>query len=342
MNRPLAWIAALALVAALPWIDLLLPPYWRLGGDVGPILELAIAALGLNLLVGNAGLLNLGSAAFVAVGAYAFSILTTVVYPFQIGFAGGAIGAMAVSALVGAVIAAPTLRLRGDYLAIVTLGFGEIAKDLVTNLDVITSGAEGLTLEPASGARAWLWPYYLALAILAVLVVALTNLDRSRFGRALAAVREDELAASASGVPARRAKLWAFLGCAALCGLYGALYANRLRFSGLPTNYDFQLSLVILSAVILGGMGSIPGVIIGAFIIGGLNSIVLAKVGDLLVRLGLPNDSNSLASPTNWKFLIFGLCLILMMRFRPGGLVPARRVAPAPRASGDGGAHGAA
>jgi branched-chain amino acid transport system permease protein len=331
MRRWLGWLVAAAVVAALPWLDTVLPEYWRVGGDVAPILELAIAALGLNLLVGHAGLLNLGAGAFVAMGAFAFSILTAEVYPFQVGVAVGLAGAVLVAGAVGAVIAAPTLRLRGDYLAIVTLGFGEIAKDLLTNLDAITFGSQGITLASSTtptqpGARPWLGDYYLALAVVAVLVALLANLERSRFGRALAALREDELAAGSSGVAVHAAKLWCFLGCAGLCGLYGALYAHRLRFSGLPTTYDFQLSLMILSAVILGGMGSLRGAVAGAFIIGGLNSIVLAKLGDLLVWIGLPADSNSLASPTNWKFLIFGLCLILMMRFRPEGLLPSRRV----------------
>ncbi len=228
------------------------------------------------------------------------------------------------------------MRLRGDYLAIVTLGFGEIVQDLLRNLDVITFGSQSINPLPpprvpfvtvqAMGAQWQPW-FYLYLAILAVVVVLLRRLERSPMGRTLIAVREDELAARCMGVNVARVKLGAFAGGAALCALSGALMACSISSSSEPASYDFNVSVLALCIVILGGMGNINGVLLGALIMVGFNAIVLTKL-DALIKLwqGDATSNNVLMSPTNWKYLIFGLTLILMMRYRPEGLLPSRRV----------------
>ncbi len=330
-SRTAALICA-GFVLLLPACELALPAGLRIGSLVPPILIFAIIGLGLNIVVGFTGLLNLGSAAFMAIGAYAFSVVTCPVHPFQIGFWAGLAVATAVGALTGLVLGLPTLRLRGDYLAIVTLGFGEIVQDVLKNLDAITKGTQGLNPVPpptlggyAFSTTSYVPWYYLLLALLGGAVWLCANLRRSRTGRTWVAVREDELAARACGIPVVRAKLLAFSLGAALCAAGGALWASLHGTSIEPGFYDFQLSVVVLCIVIVGGLGSIPGVLLGAVIMIGFNSIVLTKLTDLLARHGA-TSANVLAAPGNWKYLVFGLALILMMRHRPEGLLPAREV----------------
>jgi branched-chain amino acid transport system permease protein len=325
--------SALALALALPALDLLLPDGFKVASLVPPILVFAIIGLGLNIVAGFTGVLNLGSAAFMAIGAYAFSILTCTVYPFQIGFWWGTLAATAVGALAGLVLGLPTMRLRGDYLAIVTLGFGEIVQDVLKNLDAITKGTQGLNPVPpptlpgyAFTATNFVPWYYLLLALLLATVLLCRNLRGSRVGRAWIAVREDELAARAMGINAAKAKLVAFAMGAALCAFGGALWASLNGTSIEPGYYDFQLSVVVLCMVIVGGLGSIPGVLLGALIMIGFNAIVLAKLSDWLGRHGYGAGGNVLAAPNNWKYLVFGVALILMMRLKPEGLLPARDV----------------
>ncbi len=348
MSRAMRSWSCLALVLALPALDLLLPEGLKVASLVPPILVFAIVGLGLNIVAGFTGLLNLGSAAFMAIGAYAFSICTCPVYPFQIGFWWGLLTATAAGALAGAVLGLPTMRLRGDYLAIVTLGFGEIVQDVLKNLDAITKGTQGLNPVPAPTLPGYAFTaenfvpwYYLLLALLLVTAVLCRNLRASRVGRAWIAVREDELAARAMGIGAARAKLLAFACGAALCAGGGALWASLNGTSIEPGYYDFQLSVVVLCMVIVGGLGSIPGVLLGALIMIGFNAIVLVKLSDWLGRHGYGGGGgNVLASPNNWKYLIFGVALILMMRFKPEGLLPAGDVRGQLRrqAEGDGAA----
>jgi branched-chain amino acid transport system permease protein len=329
----LRW-ACLAVVLVLPLIDLALPNGLKVASLVPPILVFAILGLGLNIVAGFTGLLNLGSAAFMAIGAYAFAISTSTIYPFQIGFWPGLALAIVMGALCGLVLALPTMRLRGDYLAIVTLGFGEIVQDVLKNLDAITKGTQGLNPVPTPALFGYLFTtanfvpwYYLFLALLLLAVALCSNLLHSRIGRAWIAVREDELAARSMGINAAKAKTIAMVSGAALCAGGGALWSSLQGTSIEPGYYNFQLSVIVLCIVIVGGLGSISGVLLGALIMIGFNSIVLVKLSELLGRHGVGGGGNVLSSPNNWKYLIYGLALILMMRLKPAGLLPAKEVA---------------
>lgn len=322
-RRAVVWSAVLAVVLAIPLIDLALPAKTALTGRVTPIFLFAILGLGLTVVSGFTGLLNLGAAAFMALGAYAFSIATCPIYPFQVGFWPGLLIGTIVGAAAGAVVALPAMRLRGDYLAIVTLGLGEIVQDVLKNLDPITRGTQGLVpvAQPVDGTSST--PrYYIYLALLLVVVWLCAALRRSRIGRAWEAVREDELAARCMGVATARTKLGAFALGAAWCGLGGALYASLNNSSLDPGNYDFQRSVIILCIVIVGGLGSIGGALLGAAIMIGFDAIVLDELSK--AASGERASSAVWASPGNWKFMIYGLALIVMMRFRPSGLLPER------------------
>jgi branched-chain amino acid transport system permease protein len=343
-GKRLAAIAGLALLALLPAIDVVIPQAWHLSPLLPRIFAYTIIGLGLNVVTGFTGLLNLGAAAFIAVGAYAYSILTCDIYPFRIGFWPGLAAAATISAAVGALLALPTMRLRGDYLAIVTLGFGEIIQDLLKNLEPITKGTTGINPVP----HPWLPGlafgddpgrlsyYYLYLALAALAALLCLNLRRSRIGREWVAVREDELAARSCGINAARVKLSAFAWSAGLCGAGGALYAALIGLA-VPSDYEFQTSIIVLCAVIVGGMGSVPGVLVGSLVMFGFNEVVLTTLTRVI---GDAATGNVLRSPTNWKYLVFGLALILAMRFRPEGILPAREVraelhrGPTPRGPG--------
>ena len=325
------WLA-LALVIALPAIDLLLPATVKFASLVPAIMVYAIIGLGLNLITGFTGLFNLGSAAFMAIGAYTFAILTCTIYPFQIGFFPGLLAATAMGGMAGLLLSLPVMRLRGDYVAIVTLGFGEIVQDVLKNLDAVTKGTQGLNPVAAPALPGvdfavgnyvpW---YYLYLVLLIAAVWLCHNLRFSRLGRAWVAVREDELAARSMGLPTPWIKQIAFALGSALCATGGAMFASLAGTSIEPGFYDFQQSVIILCIVIVGGMGNITGVLLGACIMVGFNSIVLTKLTELMARNGWTGD-NVLASPGNWKFMLYGVALILMMRLRPEGLLPAKEV----------------
>ncbi|RLS25099.1 MAG: branched-chain amino acid ABC transporter permease [Planctomycetota bacterium] len=303
-------------------------PTLRLSAPMRTVVTSAIIALGLNIVVGWTGLLNLGIAAFAALGAYAFGILTCEIYPFQVGFWWGVLLAGAVGAFAGWLLGAPTLRLRGDYLAIVTLGFGEIVQDGLKNLEAITKGTQGINPLPApslpgiefSSETPVRW-FYAYLAILAVVVFLCRNLEFSRLGRQWFAVREDELAARCMGIQPDKAKLKAFAIGAALAAVGGALIASQLSSTGEPANYDFQMSILALCIVIVGGIGSITGVMVGAIVMVGLNNVVLPIATQSLQNAGIGSTENVLTSPDNYKFLLFGLALVLMMRYRPDGII---------------------
>ncbi|MCG3150488.1 MAG: hypothetical protein PCFJNLEI_03974 [Verrucomicrobiae bacterium] len=286
-----------------------------------PIFVMAILALGLNILTGFTGILNLGVAAFMAVGAYSYAILTCDIYPFQLNFGCATGTTVLIGLLAGLALGLPTIRLRGDYLAIVTLGFGEIVQDTLKNLDVITKGTQGINPLPPPPFSV----YYLFLAFLTLVVLLNRNLQRSRIGRTWIAIREDELAASCMGINPMKMKLLAFSLGAAQCALAGALWASYLGSSGEPGNYDFQVSIIALCIVIVGGMGNIAGVLLGALVVMGFNSIVLETLTNFLKSHQIISSSNVFTAPGNWKYLLFGLALILMMRFRPEGLLPSKQ-----------------
>ncbi len=294
---------------------------------------MAILGLGLNILTGFTGQLNLGVAAFMAVGAYSYAILTCDIYPFRLGFWPATALTVLVGLTVGLFLGLPTIRLRGDYLAIVTLGFGEIVEDVLKNLDSITKGTQGINPLPGPSflghhfrAETYQPSYYLFLGFLAVLVLLNRNLQRSRVGRAWISIREDELASSCMGVNPMKMKLLAFALGAAQCALAGALWASYLGSSGEPGNYDFQVSIIALCIVIVGGMGNVGGVLLGALVIMGFNSIVLETVTNFLKAHQIISSSNVFTSPGSWKYMLYGLALILMMRFRPEGLLPSEKL----------------
>ena len=314
-------VIVLLCAALLPLLELFFPAS-GFTDRMRPILIFALLGLGLNVVTGFCGLLNLGVAAFMAAGAYSFAVVTVEVYPFQIGFWGGLLVSIFVGAALGLVLGLPTLRLRGDYLAIVTLGFGEIMQDVLRNLEPITKGSQGLNPLPRpvlTGVelgpdRTLLW-YYFLLSLVTLVAWGLRNLENSRFGRAWRAVRDDELAAGCMAVPVVRSKLLAFSLGAALASASGALWASFLGSTGEPGNFDFQLSVVALCIVIVGGLGSVAGVLLGAFIMVGLNSIVLVELAKLFSEGGLiegqaSGAANVFLSPGNWKFFLFGLALV--------------------------------
>ncbi|MEW6410722.1 MAG: branched-chain amino acid ABC transporter permease [Nitrospirota bacterium] len=260
-----------------------------------------ILAIGLNVVVGLAGLLNLGFVAFYAVGAYTYAILSTYLnIPFWSALPAG----MAISAISGVLLGFPALRLRGDYLAIVTLGFGEIVHLILNNWDSVTGGPNGIPniAPPVIGSLRFDQPvhlYYLMLFFVMFTVVAVYRINNSRIGRAWVSIREDEIAAECMGINTFRMKLLAFAFGALWAGLAGVFFASKMRFVS-PESFTFFESIIILCMVILGGLGSIPGSIAGAII------LVL-----------LPEVFRGIES---YRMLAVGAVLILFMVFRPQGL----------------------
>jgi branched-chain amino acid transport system permease protein len=317
-------------------------------------------AIGLNVVVGFAGLLDLGYAAFFAIGAYTYAILasgqgqlTPLHHAIHLPFWLLLFVAVVVAASAGALLGAPTLRLRGDYLAIVTLGFGEIVPRLFRNLSQWTNGVNGISAIDAPSLGVWVdgpWDngvsfqvvrdlkftagepvaYYVLMALLVfICVILVTNLYRSRLGRAWMAVREDEVAASAMGVNTRNIKLLAFAIGAAFSGFAGCYYGAKLSLVS-PENFSFLVSVTILLMVTLGGMGNVPGVIVGALLIYFVQYKILTDLphwgSSVATAFGLPGTAvTSLADLlTRLNFVIFGLILVVTMLLRPQGLVPSR------------------
>jgi branched-chain amino acid transport system permease protein len=309
------------------------------GGQLTQLFVFAIVALGLNVVLGYTGLLHLGIAGFFGIGAYTAAILTIKHYPFQLSFFPAVLAATAAAGAAGLVLGAPTLRLKGDYLALVTLGFGEVVRVCLRNFEQITNGTRTLNpVPPPSLPGGWgadlnwtgqyRWFYYLALALLALVVVLLRNLERSRLGRAWVAIREDELAATCMGINAPRAKLAAFAVGAALAGLAGALFATKLMSSAEPNQYNFDDSIAFLCCIILGGLGSIRGTLLGVALLMGFDRILSNEIDQWLQdRLaGTRLAGSDWFEFTSWRMMLFGLALIVMMRFRPEGLWPSARV----------------
>jgi branched-chain amino acid transport system permease protein len=317
-----------------------------------PIFIFALLGLGLHVILGYTGVLHFGLAAFFGIGAYATGILAVREFPFQFSFP--VLVAVSVVAAVGLGVAttAPALRLRGDYLALVTMAFGLIAVFVLRNLDSITGGAKGLNpisppllpwvddpdvtrvrLHPTWG-RTWrAYPhfYFLCLAVLAVTYLALGAVERSRLGRSWVALREDELAASCMGLNPARLKLAAIALGAGLAGLAGGLYAVSQNTTADPGAYDFNRSILVLCCVILGGLGNRAGVLLGVFLLVGFDQ-VLSPVLDNWVQkpetqAGFPAfmQGKDYTKLSMWRLGIFGGVLILMMRFRPEGLLPEAR-----------------
>ncbi|HNJ77199.1 MAG TPA: ABC transporter ATP-binding protein [Azospira sp.] len=297
----------------------------------------AFLALGLNIVVGFAGLLDLGYIAFYAVGAYLWALLASPHFglhlPFWVILPLGAL----VAGVAGALLGAPTLKLRGDYLAIVTLGFGEIVRIFMNNLNApinITNGAQGITMiDPVSvaglkfSATTTLFgititgpqKYYYLLVLLALGVILVNfRLQHSRIGRAWQAIREDEIAAKAIGINTRNVKLLAFAMGASFGGIAGGIFAAMQGFVS-PESFSLIESIMILAMVVLGGMGHIPGVILGAVLL----TVLPEALRYAVVPVQKALFGEVLADPESLRMLIFGLALILVMRFKPAGLWPS-------------------
>lgn len=344
-------VVALALLVLYPLLPMVETALFQvtglsIGSQLTIIFIFAILALGLNVVVGSAGLLHLGIAGFFGIGAYVTGILTVKAYPFQLGFPAALTAATLGAGLLGVILGAPTLRLRGDYLALVTLGFGEVVRFAIRNLEEITGGTKGLNPVPppwdADQAPDWLqaplgwfgigsdWGqdyrlfYGLALGILVLVVLLLKNLEKSPLGRSWAALREDELAAACMGINPSRAKLAAFALGAALAGLAGCLYATRLTTTAGPDAFDFSRSTIMLCCVIVGGLGSLRGVLLGVFLLLGFDNVLAPALDGLLQKANINSSGSPFLMFSNWRLCIFGLALILVMRFRPDGLLPAR------------------
>jgi branched-chain amino acid transport system permease protein len=282
-----------------------------------------LLALGLNIVVGFAGLLDLGYAAFFAIGSYAFAMLASPQFGAHVPFWVLIFVASGIAAVFGILLGAPTLRLRGDYLAIVTLGFGEIVPQTFLNLTQWTGGPNGIGSldQPVFfGLRFGFDPlpyYLLILALIALAVWVASNLRNSRLGRAWMAIREDELAAAHMGINTTTTKLAAFAMGASFSGLAGCAYASKLQLVS-PDQFGFNVSVFILAMLVLGGMGNIPGVIVGSLILSALERFILPQGTNFLHGLHINVDL------TNSRFLIYGAILVLMMLFRPEGLIPSR------------------
>ncbi len=320
-----------------------------------------LMAIGLNVVVGFAGLLDLGYAAFFAIGAYTYAMLASgqlalapIHHAVHLPFWLLLFVAVFVAASAGALLGAPTLRLRGDYLAIVTLGFGEIVPRVFRNLSSWTGGVNAISAIDAPSLPIWVdgpWDggasfqivhdmrftafqpvaYYVLMALLIFLcIILVTNLQRSRLGRAWMAVREDELAASAMGVNTRNIKLLAFSIGAAFSGFAGCFFGAKLSAVS-PENFSFLVSVTVLLMVTLGGMGNIPGVIVGALLIYFVQYKILGDLPHWTTAIansfGLPKATVTSLSDlaTNLNFVVFGLILVTTMLLRPQGLVPSRQ-----------------
>jgi branched-chain amino acid transport system permease protein len=301
---------------------------WQVVTILRPILIFSFLALGLHLIAGLTGILHLGLAGMMAIGAYVYAILTCEIYPFQFNFIAAVFFVLVIGCLVGGFLGGAVLRLKGDYLAIVTLAFGEIIQDFLRNMEEITRGMQGINPIPAAeifGVRMdssspALW-YYFLLALLAVVTILIRNLEIGRFGRMWRSVRDDELSSSCFGISPVKTKLLAFGLGSALAAFSGALWATHLGSTGEPGNYDFQISVICLCALIVGGLGTLPGVFIGVLLIVGLNSIVLTQISEFLSSINSLQSQNVFLTPNNYKYALYGLVLIFVMRKMPQGLL---------------------
>jgi branched-chain amino acid transport system permease protein len=359
------WLGTLVLLWLMPILGFINGYYLEVAIQIGIFVALA---LGLNIVVGFVGLLNLGFVAFYAIGAYLWAIFGS---PQANQFIAGGLFplspnwffvflllSIAVGALTGTLLGLPVLRLRGDYLAIVTLGFAEVVRALVNNLDKpvnLTNGPRGISpiskpplfFQPLlefiglKFTEAQLYPlyfYFLILSMVCVIILVTRRLEDSRIGRAWKAIREDEVAAAAMGVPVVRMKLLGFAVGASFASAVGVLFAAKQVFIN-PESFTFMESIGVLAMVILGGMGSIPGAVLGAT---GVTVLNLQLLKGLSLWLNGLRQSGAVLSlpllgsyplsqlpvqfePAKYERMVFGLILILMMIFRPQGILPARQ-----------------
>jgi len=359
-TRLKATLTILTLGVLMPILGTINAYYMEIAIQVGIFVALA---LGLNIVVGLAGLLDLGYVAFFAVGAYSWAIFGSPQANLIFGGEHFPLGpwwffvflfvGVAVAAGAGILLGLPVLRLHGDYLALVTLGFGEVIRVLANNLDKpinFTNGPKGITpinrppiffapllralgIDPDPNVIYPLYLYALVLLIVGATVLANRRLEDSHIGRAWEAIREDQTAAQAMGVPLVRMKLLAFACGASFAGTVGVLFSAKQIFIN-PESFTFMESIGVLAMIILGGMGSIPGAILGASVVTILNLQILKglslwlnelrNAGTVIFGYDLTNLPTQL-EPAKYERMIFGLILVLMMIFRPQGILPARR-----------------
>ncbi len=355
-----AAVTLLALGVLMPVLGTINAYYMEIVIQVGIFVALA---LGLNIVVGLAGLLDLGYVAFFAVGAYSWAIFgspqANLIFGgnfFPLGpwwFFVFLLVGVAVAAGAGILLGLPVLRLHGDYLALVTLGFGEVIRVLANNLDKpinFTNGPKGITpinrppiffapllqalgIDPNPNVIYPLYLYGLVLLIVGATILANRRLEDYHIGRAWEAIREDQTAAQAMGIPLVRMKLLAFACGASFAGTVGVLFSAKQIFIN-PESFTFMESIGVLAMIILGGMGSIPGAILGAAVVTILNLQVLKglslwlnelrNAGTVILGYNLGNLPTQL-EPAKYERMIFGLILVLMMIFRPQGILPAQR-----------------
>jgi len=338
-GRPALALAGLAMVAialvVLPFVLTGIGTFWVRITNLAILF--CLLALGLNIVVGFAGLLDLGYIAFYAVGAYVYALLASphfnIHLPFWVILPIGA----AVACVFGVLLGAPTLKLRGDYLAIVTLGFGEIIRIFLNNLSQpvnITNGPQGIyRIDPVRIAgvdfsrtsqiagTTFTGPmkyYYLLLAVLVAVIAINLRLQNSRIGRAWEAIREDEVAARAMGINTRNMKLLAFAMGASFGGVSGGIFSAMQGFIS-PESFILVESIMVLAMVVLGGMGNVWGVVIGAVLLSFVPELLREWVGPVQQAL----FGRTLIDPEVIRMLLFGLALVLMMLFRPAGILPS-------------------
>ena len=327
-----ATIALYFLAFVPPFSMLLAQPAW-LDSFAGAGIYILLA-LGLNIVVGFAGLLDLGYAAFFAIGAYTYAYGASPFFDFHFPFIPMLVVGAAVAAMFGIILGAPTLRLRGDYLAIVTLGFGEIVPLVFLIAEDYSGGPSGIggvdrpdiTLPIVGtikfGALTPHMYFFLVMIIVALAMILCYRLQDARIGRAWAAIREDELAAAANGINTVTTKLLAFALGATTAGLAGVFASSKLTLVS-PEQFTVLVSFAVLAMVILGGMGNIWGVAVGAFIVFITQSVLLRHLSGFFDQLGLTFLAD--IDYPKYSFLLFGLALVLMTMFRPEGLFPSQR-----------------
>ena len=337
-QKMLGTIVGIGAALLFPLVNNLLGLGWE--AKAIPITLFIVLALGLNVVVGFAGLLDLGYAAFFAIGAYTMAFLTSTVSPIGFVREGNHVNfflamfiSAAVAAVFGVLLGAPTLRLRGDYLAIVTLGFGEIVPLVIKNTPEITKGTQGMNpigypeipgLQFAVDPIPW---YYLIVVVLVLSVLITGRLRTSRVGRAWAAMREDEVAAASMGVNLVTTKLFAFALGASFSGFAGSIWASYLQVIA-PEQFDFSVSIFVLCMIILGGLGNIGGVIAGGLMLGFVDRILFDWINGFVHGLGsaIGNQDLAIMDVSRSRQLIFGVALVVMMLVRPEGLFPSARV----------------
>ena len=335
-HRSISVLIGMAMVTAFLPIIVLVPPFnsfssqgvWLDGFTIAGIYILL--ALGLNIVVGLSGLLDLGYAAFFAIGSYTFAFAASPFTGLDIPFWPMLIAGAVVAAVFGILLGAPTLRLRGDYLAIVTLGFGEIVPIVFLNSSTYTEGPNGIggISPPSIGDFTFPsvgnpWPFFLTMiGLITITMILVYRLQDSRLGRAWMAIREDELAAAANGVNTVTTKLLAFALGASTAGLAGVFASSKLTLVS-PNLFRFDVSFTVLAMVVLGGMGNIWGVAIGAFLVFLIQTVILKQLNVFFDNVQVPVLSD--VDFLQYQFLLYGIALVAMMLIRPEGLFPSRR-----------------